>query len=382
MVTATTPTDMSRRARRLAWATIAWNLVEAIVAIAAGTAAGSIALVGFGLDSTVEVLSAFVIVWQFHGLAEDRERTALRLIAVGFYALATYVGVRALVDLTGRSEPESSAVGIGLAIASLIVMPILAAAKRRTGHKMGSSTVLADSNQTKLCAYLSAILLAGLILNATLEWWWADPIAALAIAVLAANEGREAWRGDTCDVRRVDARGAVMNTKKENTAIVGFGAAACVVCCAGPIIAMLAAIGLGTAGGFALFGAFAILVGAAAVAFVLVRRRQRANACRADRETTSRAGGAHRRAGTLMKVRSRNCNRCAQPPTRCYVATDRRPCTQARTDTAPSTTIAPSHCRPRSLSSSSTAAVVTPNTGTRLMNNPATAGGHVRRPHR
>jgi divalent metal cation (Fe/Co/Zn/Cd) transporter len=198
-VTATTPTDMSRRARRLAWATIGWNVIEAIVAIAAGSAAGSIALIGFGLDSTIEVLSAFVILWQFHGLAADRERVALKLIAASFFALAAYIGVRALVDLTGRSEPDSSAIGIALAIASLIVMPVLAAAKRHTGHTMGSSTILADSNQTKLCAYLSAILLGGLILNATLDWWWADPIAALAIAVLAANEGREAWRGDTCD---------------------------------------------------------------------------------------------------------------------------------------------------------------------------------------
>ncbi len=198
-MTAIARPTLERRALRLAWATIAWNVVEAVVAIAAGAAAGSIALVGFGLDSTVEVLSAVVIVWQLHGLAKDRERIALKLIAVSFFALAGYVAIRAVVDLTCRSEPESSAVGIGLAIASLIVMPLLAAAKRRTGRQMGSSTVVADSNQTKLCAYLSAILLGGLILNATAGWWWADPIAALAIAVLAANEGREAWRGETCD---------------------------------------------------------------------------------------------------------------------------------------------------------------------------------------
>lgn len=198
-MTALIPTALTRRALRLAWATIAWNVVEAVVAIAAGTAAGSIALVGFGLDSTVEVLSALVIVWQLRGLAEERERLALKLIAISFYALAAYVAIRAVVDLTGRTEPESSAVGIGLAMASLIVMPLLARAKRRNGRQMGSSTVVADSNQTKLCAYLSAILLGGLILNATAGWWWADPIAALAIAVLAVNEGREAWRGETCD---------------------------------------------------------------------------------------------------------------------------------------------------------------------------------------
>ena len=199
MVNSLVPSRFEKRAVRLAWATIVWNVVEAVVAIAAGTAASSIALIGFGLDSTVEVMSAVVIVWQFRGLAEDRERRALKLIAVSFFALAAYVGVQAIIDLLRRSEPKSSTVGIGLAIASLIVMPMLARAKRRNGNAMGSATVVADSNQTKLCAYLSAILLAGLILNATAGWWWADPLAALAIAGLAVNEGREAWRGETCD---------------------------------------------------------------------------------------------------------------------------------------------------------------------------------------
>ena len=197
MTTATS--TYQQRAVRLAWATIAWNVVEAVVAIAAGTAASSIALVGFGLDSTVEVMSAVVIVWQFRGLAEDRERRALKLIAMSFFGLAAYVAVQAMLDLLRRSEPESSAVGIGLAIASLIVMPMLALAKRRNGIAMGSATVVADSNQTRLCAYLSAILLVGLILNATVGWWWADPIAALAIAALAVNEGPEGWRGETCE---------------------------------------------------------------------------------------------------------------------------------------------------------------------------------------
>lgn len=188
-----------RRAVRLAWATILWNIVEAVVAIAAGAAASSIALVGFGLDSTVEVMSAVVIVWQFRGLAEERERRALKLIAIGFFGLAAYVGAQAIVDLLRRSEPTSSTVGMGLAIASMIVMPLLARAKRRNGDAMGSATVVADSNQTRLCAYLSAILLAGLVLNATAGWWWADPIAALGIAALAVHEGREAWRGETCE---------------------------------------------------------------------------------------------------------------------------------------------------------------------------------------
>lgn len=174
-------------------------MVEAVIAILAGTAANSVALVGFGLDSTVEVMSAVVILWQFRGLAEDRERRALRLIAVSFFGLAAYVAVQAIIDLVGKSEPKSSPVGIGLAIASLVVMPLLARAKRRNGNAMGSVTVIADSNQTKLCASLSAILLGGLVINATVGWWWADPIAALAIAALAVNEGRGAWRGETCD---------------------------------------------------------------------------------------------------------------------------------------------------------------------------------------
>ena len=190
---------LERRAVRLAWATIAWNVVEAVVAIAAGTAASSIALVGFGLDSTVEVMSALVIVWQFRGLSHARERRALRLIAVSFSVLALSVSVQAIIDLLGTSAASGSPVGIGLAVASLVVMPVLAHAKRRNGRLLGSPTVVADSNQTSLCAYLSAILLGGLALNATVGWWWADPIAALAIAVLAANEGRQAWRGETCD---------------------------------------------------------------------------------------------------------------------------------------------------------------------------------------
>lgn len=194
-----TPTEqLQRRAVHLAWATVGWNALEAIVAIAAGLVAGSIALVGFGLDSTVEVLSALVILWQFRGLSEDRERRALRLIALSFWALALYVTVQAVWDLGNHGTVSSSPVGIGLAITSLIVMPLLATAKRQTGRALGSATVTADSNQTKLCAYLSLILLVGLVLDATLGWWWADPLAAIGIAALAANEGREAWAGDGC----------------------------------------------------------------------------------------------------------------------------------------------------------------------------------------
>lgn len=190
---------LSRHARRLAWATIAWNVIEAIVAIVAGSAASSIALIGFGLDSTVEVMSALVILWHLRNPNENRELTALKLIAISFYLLAGYVAVQAVLDLTSGTEPDTSFVGIGLAIASLIVMPALAVAKRKTGRQMGSNAVVADGNQTKLCAYLSAILLAGLIFDATIGWWWADPIAALAISVLAIIEGRKAWAGEACD---------------------------------------------------------------------------------------------------------------------------------------------------------------------------------------
>jgi divalent metal cation (Fe/Co/Zn/Cd) transporter len=189
---------LERRARRLAWSTVAWNVIEAIVAIAAGAVASSIALVGFGLDSTVEVFSALVILWQFRGVPHEREAQARKLIAVSFFALAAYVTAQAFVDLVAQHEPDSSSVGIALAVASLLVMPALAMTKRDTGRRLHSHAVLADGNQTKLCAYLSAILLGGLVLNATMGWWWADPVAALGIAALAFNEGREAWRGDAC----------------------------------------------------------------------------------------------------------------------------------------------------------------------------------------
>jgi divalent metal cation (Fe/Co/Zn/Cd) transporter len=187
-----------RAALALAWATIAWNSIEAVVAIASGRAADSIALVGFGLNSIVEVGSAGVVVWQFAGRDQEREDRALRLIALSFFAFAAYVTGRALWDLTSRTEPAESIIGIALAVASVIVMPLLAITKRRLGRRMGSRTVVADSSQTLLCSYLSVVLLVGLVANATLGWWWADPLAALAIAALAMREGREAWRGEIC----------------------------------------------------------------------------------------------------------------------------------------------------------------------------------------
>jgi divalent metal cation (Fe/Co/Zn/Cd) transporter len=188
-----------RNALGLALITIAWNVVEAVVAIVAGAVASSIALVGFGLDSSVEVLSASVIVWQMtRPVPEEREARALRLIALSFLALAGYVTVQAVIDLAQRHESEASTVGIVLAIASLIVMPLLAGLKRRNGRRLGSTSVVADSSQTLLCTYLSAVLLVGLLLNATVGWWWADPLAAVVIAALALREGREAWRGERC----------------------------------------------------------------------------------------------------------------------------------------------------------------------------------------
>jgi divalent metal cation (Fe/Co/Zn/Cd) transporter len=164
--------------------------------LSAGIAAGSIALVGFGLDSVIEVFAASVVVWELRGDPdEERERKALRCIAISFLALATYVSVEAVRDLIIRAEPAESLPGIVLAVVSLVVMPLLAVAKRRTGQKMGSATLLADSTETLLCSYLSAVLLAGLLLNATVGLWWADPVAALGIAFLALREGLEASRG-------------------------------------------------------------------------------------------------------------------------------------------------------------------------------------------
>lgn len=176
-----------------------YNALEAVVAISAGLVAGSVALVGFGLDSVVEVSSGVVILWQFrHALPETRERQALRLIALSFFALAAYVTFESVRALLGDAQPNPSPVGIGLAIASLAVMPLLSWAQRQTGRRLGSKAVVADGTQTLLCTYLSAVLLAGLVLNASLGWSWADPVAGLVIAAVAMREGLQAWRGDGC----------------------------------------------------------------------------------------------------------------------------------------------------------------------------------------
>ncbi len=189
---------LERRARLLAWTTVVWNVIEAGVAISSGVAAGSLALIGFGIDSSIEVFAAAVVLWRLRGVDEERERRALKLIAVSFFALGAYVAVEAVRDFIGDSDADTSRVGIGLAMASLLVMPVLATAKKRTGVALGNRTVIADAAETMLCTYLSVILLVGLVVDATLDWWWADPLAALGIAVLAVREGREAWEGDDC----------------------------------------------------------------------------------------------------------------------------------------------------------------------------------------
>lgn len=193
---------LARRIRLLVAVTIAYNIVEAVVALTAGALASSTALIGFGLDSVIEVSSAAAVAWQFsardHAVREARERTALRITSVSFFALAAYVAVEAARALTGAGEAEPSPVGIVIAALSLAVMPFLSAAQRRAGREIGSASAVADSKQTLLCTYLSAVLLAGLLLNATLGWSWADPVAALAIAALAVKEGRGAWRGKGC----------------------------------------------------------------------------------------------------------------------------------------------------------------------------------------
>jgi divalent metal cation (Fe/Co/Zn/Cd) transporter len=198
-LTAADRARLGRRAQLLAGASVTYNVVEAVVAVTAGIVAGSVALIGFGLDSVVEVSSGLIILWQFrHRLPQSREQQALRLMAFSFFALAAYVTVESVRALFGGGEPARSPVGIGLAIASLIIMPFLSCAQRRTGRALGSNAVIADSTQTMLCTYLSAVLLLGLVLNATLGWGWADPIAGLVIAAVAVREGIEAWKGEGC----------------------------------------------------------------------------------------------------------------------------------------------------------------------------------------
>jgi divalent metal cation (Fe/Co/Zn/Cd) transporter len=192
---------LQRQARLLAWGGIAWHFVEFAIAIAAGLAAGSIALIGFGADSLIEAVAGFVVVWLFTGSrlhSAGAERRAQQMIAASFLVLAVYVGVEAIRALIGGDHPEASWVGIGLAAVTAPTMPLLARAKRRVGSRLGSSATVKEGAQNMICAYLSIALLVGLLANALLGWWWADPIAALVIAGVAAKEGRESWRGEGC----------------------------------------------------------------------------------------------------------------------------------------------------------------------------------------
>ena len=190
---------LQRRVRWIVAATIGYNLIEAVVAITAGTVASSAALIAFGLDSTIEVLSAAAVAWQFTRREPERwEKGTLRVIAVAFFALTVYVTITSAIALIAHIEVEHSPLGIAITALSVVVMPFLSLAERRAGRDLGSATAVADSKQTLLCTYLSAAVLIGLLLNSLFGWWWADAIAGLVIAGFAVREGIEAWRGDAC----------------------------------------------------------------------------------------------------------------------------------------------------------------------------------------
>ena len=193
---------LERRAKLLAWSGNAWHAVEFAIAVGAGIAAGSVALIGFGIDSVIEALAGGVIVWLFsggRGSSHAAERRAQQLIAASYALLVLYIGVEATRDLIGAHHPGVSWVGIGLAAFTAPTMPLLARAKRNVGRKLNSSATISEASQNMICAYLSIALLAGLLANALFGWWWADPIAALVIAAVAAKEGVESWRGESCD---------------------------------------------------------------------------------------------------------------------------------------------------------------------------------------
>ncbi|WP_332452303.1 cation transporter [Microlunatus flavus] len=209
-------------------ATISYNVIEAVVAITAGSHASSSALIGFGLDSVIEVASAAAVAWQFAGRdPEAREKTALRIIAFSFFGLAAFVTVDALRSLLGAGGAQHSTVGLVLAAVSLAVMPLLSYGQRRTGRELGSLSAVADSKQTLLCTYLSAVLLVGLALNSLLGWSWADPVAALVIAAVAIREGVEAWRGDAC----CSPDAALRSSGRTTPTACGCGASCTDACC-------------------------------------------------------------------------------------------------------------------------------------------------------
>jgi divalent metal cation (Fe/Co/Zn/Cd) transporter len=190
-----------RQAKILAWGGIAYHVVEFAVAVGAGVAAGSIALIGFGADSLIEALAGFVVLWLFTGGrvgSDTAERRAQQLIAASFFALAAYVAVESGRSLIGGHAPDASWLGVGLAAFTTPTMPLLALVKRRIGQRLGSAATVKEASQTQLCAYLSVALLIGLLANALAGWWWADPAAAIVIAAFAFKEGRESWRGEGC----------------------------------------------------------------------------------------------------------------------------------------------------------------------------------------
>jgi divalent metal cation (Fe/Co/Zn/Cd) transporter len=200
---------VARRGKRLEFFTIVWNSLEGLVAVAVGALAGSISLVGFGVDSFIEVTSGSVLLWRMSvdddvRKRERNEMLSLRIVGICFLALAVYVGYESVSDLVRRKAPERSIPGIILACVSLVVMPLLSREKKRVGKQLGSAAMHADAKQTDFCVYLSAILLTGLLLNASLGWWWADPAAALVMVPLIAQEGVEAMRGNTLRLTRMN----------------------------------------------------------------------------------------------------------------------------------------------------------------------------------
>ncbi len=192
---------LERRARLLAWGGNAWHLIEFLIAVVAGVAAGSVALISFGADSLIEALAAFVIIWRF-GVARvassSSERRAQQLIAASYAILVAYVLIESVRSLLGDQQPDVSWVGIGLAAVTAPTMPLLARAKRKVGRALGSAATVSEAAQNQICAYLSLALLVGLLANGLIGWWWADPAAALVIAAVAAKEGWESWRGESC----------------------------------------------------------------------------------------------------------------------------------------------------------------------------------------
>lgn len=185
--------------RRIEYVSLAWTSIEALTGVIAGVVAGSIALIGFGADSVIEVASSAILLWRLnHELGEQREQIALRLVGISFLMLAVYVGWEAVESLIKHQPPSVSYFGIAFSVLCLIVMPLLARAKRRIAARLDSRAMKADSKQSSICGYLAAILLCGLVLNALLGWWWADPVAALVMLPIIIKEGVEALRGETC----------------------------------------------------------------------------------------------------------------------------------------------------------------------------------------